>query len=245
MALNSHGYDTSPQAASVPLSTDDIDWLLQNGKPIFKDTSRRAQFLSRVKNTLQMYRTGMNDLHREINRLQSELSAPGVSSGALDALTAARYLSDEQKEQLFTGSMKQAWTALLRLRADTARLRAQANSDLGVARFALTTVLEDPSVSDELRSRVRRLAEQLPAPAAIELTPIDSPLPGTPSAPGWQVEAAGAASAASAASAPARSGGDTHGTATDPAAAAAGSEPGSGPGSGPGSTEDDLGALFS
>jgi hypothetical protein len=253
MALQNPGYDISPQAASIPLGIEDVDWLLENGKQLFKDTSKRQQFLIRVKNTLAMYRTAMNDLHREINRLQAEVSAPGASSGALDPLTAARYLSDEQKEQLFTGSMRQAWTALLRLRGDAARLRAQANSDLGAARFALANVLEDPSVSNDLRQRVGRLLSQLPAATAVELAPIDAPLPDTEPAPGWQVTTQTDTSTADPKAAPMAMVSDrvtpagAPGQAEEPAPAVAAVAPetAAGPDGGGVAGDDDLDQLFS
>lgn len=181
MALQRPGYDDSPAAASLPLTFEDLDWLVENNRNALKDIGRRQHLLARIRNTLIAYRNAINDLHREISHMQNELATPHTST-SMNPVDAARFLSDAQKEQLFVGSMKQAWTGLLRLRGEAAGLKAQANSELGRARFAIQTVLKNDALDEESRAQLATLLSRLPAAEELLLNPVPSPLGDLPDA---------------------------------------------------------------
>lgn len=188
MRLQSPGYDSSPAAVNLPLTMEEVDWLVENGRAALKDNNRRTHLLQRVRTTLVSYRTALNDLHREISSLRAEVAQPTAST-SMNPLDAARFLSDEQKEHLFVGSMRQAWTALLRLRNEAAQLKAQANRELGLARFHLEKALDSPALPEKDKELLRRSLETLPQSSQALLRFIPAPMEDLPDALGMQVKA--------------------------------------------------------
>lgn len=186
MPLRRPDYDDSPGAVNLPLTLEDIDWLLENNRAGLKDVNRRQHLLVRMRNTLLEYKNAINNLHREIGNLQNELAAPQVTT-SLNPTDAAKFLSDAQKEQLFVGSMRQAWTGLLRLREEAVTLKAQANSELGRARFAIQRVLDTTPLGDQDREQLELLLAKLPDAGELILPHVPSPLEDLPEAPGATV----------------------------------------------------------
>lgn len=164
-------YDDSPVAADSLLSVEEIDALVAaGGRPLGRDARKILHFLTRVGLTMRAYRQQIQALHRDVTAGHLARERAGQPT-TLNPLDAVRYLHPDQLTQVFDGHMREKLVAIERTLGEAGRARTAANTDINRIKFAVMSLLEDPTLPAAVRERFSQLLARLPEVVAPPVMP--------------------------------------------------------------------------
>jgi hypothetical protein len=153
----SHDYEASAVMADTPLSSEEVEDILnRNGKGFVKDSRKVLHFVRRVEITIRAYRQQIRQLQYDIAEERSNRSRVGQAT-TLSPMDAFRFLSEEQQEKLFDAHFQEKLHALESLRTAAETAKAGLENERNRVRFAVSTLMEDPDVPAAVRERLRDL----------------------------------------------------------------------------------------
>lgn len=177
-------YDDSPQRLDEYVTIDEVDALLgDDGKYLAKDHRRTAHFLHRVRLTLVGVRTQIQNLHRDVQAAQIRATSIGTPT-TLDPRSAAKFLPPEELAQLGDELLRQKFEALAEADAENRETRAALLRKVNALKFAVSTIVEDYSLPEDVREKVNAAFATQLAQYPDEPAPVEQPTPPpTPTAP--------------------------------------------------------------
>lgn len=194
MARRPTEYIASPDTATLPITLDEVEGMVQvSGAPL-RNSRVLQHFLGRVVAALRMNITTMQNMSAEIDRLNARAATRFGQSTTLSPLEAVKFLSDEQRTALFQGMQADAYAATVRAREEADQAAAKARRVAPALRLSFVKLAEDPQVPPEVRARIvaalteadRLAAEVAPAseapatqapvtPAPVQPVPVETP----------------------------------------------------------------------
>ena len=155
-----HTYTPDPNTAETPVTTVELERLIAaldgNGAGL---SNRRAlgHLLRRFEVTLDANHDQIRRLHTEISRTQLDNTRGGGAATTLHPADAFRYLTVEEQKSAVDGHLReklQAFEQEERKIKDHKASLVRAGAQL---RWAVTQLLDDPSVPDPVRRRFAQL----------------------------------------------------------------------------------------
>lgn len=137
-------------------------------KPFLRDPRKITHLLGRVVATVSTAKAQVQQLHRDVQTLQLNSQRVGAAT-TMSPRDAVRYLSSQELAQVVSGTHKQLLNHVLGLQQEAAALQRQLVAEQGKFRFAVLSVLEDPSLPPEVRARLQAALVQVP-PAPVQET---------------------------------------------------------------------------
>lgn len=176
-------YDASPMMADTPLSMEEVEALMMaEGRPVLKDGRKIMHMLRRMRITILSYRQQIRSLNNDIQLMRAQSEKAGAAT-TLHPRDAVRFLSPEQLAELVEGHLRDQLSVAERAMADARKARSNANADLAKVKFAIASLMEDPSIPADVRNRFEMAMRTMPqtqnaAPAAV--SPAERPAQSAP-----------------------------------------------------------------
>lgn len=178
--MSGRRYDDSPQRLDEYVSIEEIDALLEDeGRFLAKDHRRTAHFLARVRLTLQAFRAQVQNLHRDVQTMQIRATSVGAPT-TLDPRSAAKFLPPEEIAQLADELVAQKFAAIAAADQEVRATRADLLRKVNLLKFAVSTIVEDYSIPDDVREKVRKA---FTAPFEMEIPEATQEATPPPAAP--------------------------------------------------------------
>lgn len=146
-------YNDDPALANVPLSVEEVAYLIEQAPKDLRTPEALVHLLQRVYSTASTLRQVRLDADAELRRRAQILPAAGGATVAVNPEQAARFLSPEQLAKLFDRFAQERLAAL-----EDARARAEASSERA-AQFvdAIEAVCADPGIEEQTRARLQQM----------------------------------------------------------------------------------------
>jgi hypothetical protein len=164
-------YHVDPSLTDVPMNLAEIEEYVNGDLRQFcRDSRKLAHFLGRVVATIVVHKEQIRSLHSDINALQTASQRVGAAT-TMAPRDAVRYLSPDELASVVQGTYAQQMNHVLRLRAEAESAQRDAVAKRSQLEFALLGLLDDRTIPDDVRSRLRQAFDQLPAdphPASTE-----------------------------------------------------------------------------
>lgn len=147
-------YDDSPLRLDEYVTIDELDGLLQDeGRQLLKQQKRLIHFLTRLRNTMLAFRQQIQSLHRDVQAANIRATSIGAPT-SLDPRSAAKFLPPEELASLADELIKEKLVALKSLEEENSTRRADLLKKAASLKFALSTIMEDYSISQEVRDKI-------------------------------------------------------------------------------------------
>ena len=160
-------YVADPNLSTAPLTQADLDTIVASkGKGLVKSARNFQHFLDRVVVTVKAYRTQVQQLSRQIQQMQIEGETGGAAT-TLHPLDSFRYLSDDEKKRVMDASLAAKYDQLTSELAAVKASRAEADRVVGMAKYQLVAIDEDPSVPQRVKDRLKAIIDGHPAGDAV------------------------------------------------------------------------------
>jgi hypothetical protein len=179
-------YDIDPSLTDVPIHTSELEQIMSEGfRDILKDPRKFAHLMGRCIATLKSRSETIQQLTRDIGAMRQQSEQVGRAS-TLNPIDQVRFLSDDQKAQIF-GKMEQERLAAMDREAQKSQAVTKAAlQSMNRAKYALLSLAEDASLPMAARQRVQEVLASIETIGTGSLT--GSPAAGsanTGSNSGW------------------------------------------------------------
>lgn len=147
-----------------------------------RDRHAAVHFLRRIQATLAEYHARSLEQQRALESLRMSVERSGRQS-TLSPYDSAKFLTPEQLAELAGGRAAAELRAADKVRTEADTHRRAALAELNKLRFALSTVLETPSVDPATRRELRRLFEEYVSQLEPESTKVSESAAQSPTPP--------------------------------------------------------------
>jgi hypothetical protein len=168
-------YSAEPSLQDVPLNPSEIEAYAADPSEFARDPRKVGHLLRRVSATVMLYKNQIQSLNRDVQDIQMSRSRAGAAT-TMSPRDAVRFLSPVELASVVEGTHRALLEHVLSLQTDAKQAKREAVSEQNKARFVLLSVLEDTTIPQETRERVKTALAALPAEHF-------APAPETPSAP--------------------------------------------------------------
>lgn len=152
-------YDTSPSQSDVPIAPPEVDEWLADPKA-FRDPAAIVHMLGRLQVTLRHHQTRMTQIARDLQSLQQSAAGTGRAT-TLSPLDALRYLSEEQRTQVFSDAQRAHLEQARRARDEAEAYRTRIVEFIEKANGFAAQVDTHPGIPDDAKAYVRGLVATL------------------------------------------------------------------------------------
>ena len=159
-------YDNDPSLTDVPIHVSELEQILnESTKELMKDQRKFSHLMGRVLTTLHLRLDTIQHLNRDINQMRAQSEQVGRAS-TLNPIDLVRFLSDEQKAQLFKKMEQErlgAMTIATEKAQDAARVAAQVSK---MSRHTLLALTQDPGIPAGARQLIHAAIERIDSAVA-------------------------------------------------------------------------------
>ena len=168
-------YVPDPATREAPVQEDEIRALVADGGRVLRDRRAAAHFLNRVLVTLEGNRRDFASLHRQVAEMRIKGTDGGGTSGGLDPWAAARFLPQEEFDKRASMHLRSKLDQADMVLAEITDAQRKVVGRVNAIKYAIGTLLDDPSVPQDVKDRFLALVRSVPDGAAVDLSHLVLP----------------------------------------------------------------------
>jgi hypothetical protein len=172
-------YSADPSLRDVPLQLSELEAYAADPAAFVKDARKVPHLLARVTATVQLYKSQIQSLNRDVQDMQLRRDRVGAAT-TMSPRDAVKFLSPQELSLIVGGTAKHMLDHAQRVQLAAEQARRDATTEWSRARFTLLGALEDPALPPELRARLEAALAAAPTADAQPGVPavVEEPAPG-------------------------------------------------------------------